>query len=278
MAYKFQPGKMYRMPTHFGPSSGPRQGKDGRRFNNRHSPKTTTVAVSFLTNREQLEALLPERFELNGAPVATVYASYMKEIEWLAGRGYNILGVTIPAAFNGELDNVKGSFLTVLWENLADPIITGREELGYAKIYCELPEPSVLSGEWHCVASWLSFKFLDLQANNLMQQSPREIAAYENSQSEDGALHYKYIPRTGEWGSSDVAYTTLTPAAAPNREIEERWVGDGSVRFHPAAWEDMPTQFNIVNTLCELEIKEYRGASVTKTVGGKDLSDQRILR
>jgi hypothetical protein len=40
----------------------------------------------------------------------------------------------------------------------------------------------------------------------------------------------------------------------------------------------MPTQYNIVNTFCDLEIKEYRGASVTKTVGGKDLSDQRSLR
>ena len=32
MAYKFQPGKMYRMPTHFGPLMGPRQGPDGRKF------------------------------------------------------------------------------------------------------------------------------------------------------------------------------------------------------------------------------------------------------
>ena len=40
----------------------------------------------------------------------------------------------------------------------------------------------------------------------------------------------------------------------------------------------MPTQYNIVNTLYDLEIREYRGASVTKTAGHKDLSDQRILR
>jgi hypothetical protein len=40
----------------------------------------------------------------------------------------------------------------------------------------------------------------------------------------------------------------------------------------------MPTQYNIVNAFCALPIKEYRGASVTKAVGGKDLSDQRILR
>jgi hypothetical protein len=33
-----------------------------------------------------------------------------------------------------------------------------------------------------------------------------------------------------------------------------------------------------VNAFHDLQIIEYRGASVVKTVGGKDLSDQRILR
>jgi len=78
----------------------------------------------------------------------------MKEIEWLAGRGYNILGVTFPAVFKGKEDTARGPFLTVLWENLADPIITGREELGFSKIYCELPEPRISRGEAHAVAGW----------------------------------------------------------------------------------------------------------------------------
>ena len=100
--YPFQPGKMYRMPTHFGPRTGPRQGEDGRKFENKDTPKTTTIAVSFLTNAEQLEELLPEGFELAGEPVVTVAASYMTEIEWLAGRGYNTLGVSFPAPFQGR--------------------------------------------------------------------------------------------------------------------------------------------------------------------------------
>ena len=278
MPYKFQAGKMYRMPTHFGPRTGPRQGENGRKFENRDTPKTTTISVSFLSNREQLEALLPECFEMGGEPIVTVHASYMTEIEWLAGRGYNVLGVSFPAAFNGEQDHVSGSFLTVLWENLTDPIITGREELGFAKIYCELPEPTVLRGDRHCIASWLGFKFLDLKANNLRQQSSEEIAAFQRSQSGDGTLHYKYMPRTGEWGTADAAYAALTPAATPNRMVRERWVGEGSAQFHKATWEDMPTQYNIVNAFNALEIKEYRGASLTKTAGAKDLSDQRILR
>ncbi len=281
MPYRFHNGKMYRMPTHFGPSLGPRQGRDGQRFACKDTPKTTTLSVSFLTNREQLEELLPEGFTLGGEPIVTVAASYMTEIEWLAGRGYNILGVSFPAIFNGKEDYAVGNLLTVLWENLADPIITGREELGYSKIYCELPEPTVYGGETHCIASWLGFKFLDLKLRNMTQVDPEELPSPASGQTDGkltGTLHYKYIPRTEDWGDADAAYAVLTPAETPNRVVKEMWRGEGTVEFHKARWEDMPTQYTIVNAFAELEIKEYRGASITKTVGSKDLSDQRILR
>lgn len=276
MPYRFKTDRMYRMPTHFGPRTGPRQGPDGRTFANRDSPKSTSIAVTFLTDAEQLEALLPERFELAGEPLVSVAVTYMTEIEWLGGRGYNTLGVTFPATFSGERDRVSGTFLSVLWENLADPIITGREELGFSKIYCELPEPTVLRGRHHATASWLGFTFLDLEVHGLRQQSPEEIAAVANSGQ--GLLHYKYLPRTGAWGTADVEYACLTPAGNSNAVTKERHLGEGTVTFHPARWEDMPTQYNIVNALSDLEIKEYRGASVTRSVGGRDLSDQRILQ
>lgn len=276
MSYVFEAGKLYRMPTHFGPSTGPRQGPNGRTFPCEETPKSLSLAVSFLTRAEQLEALLPPRFTLAGEPVVTVSATYMKEIEWLAGRGYNVLGVTFPARFDGDVDHVTGTFLTVLWENLTDPIITGREELGFAKIYAELPEPSVLDGAYHARASWLGFTFLDMHVEGLQRQSDEEIATAANNPSA-GTLHYKYVPRTGAWGTADVEYACLTPAENSNAVIQERWVGDGTVTFHRARWEDMPTQFDIVNTFHGLEVVEYRGASMTRSIGGKDLSDQRIL-
>lgn len=278
MPYQFQPNRMYRMPTHFGPRTGPRQGSDGRAFDCIDNPKSTSVSVSFLTDAGHLEALLPPGFALAGEPIVTVAATYMKEIEWLAGRGYNTLGVSFPATFHGEREHVTGNFLTVLWENLADPIITGREELGFSKIYCELPEPAVYHGAYHLIAGWLGFKFLDLHVDGLVEQSTEEIAQLAQAPANDGTLHYKYMPRTGEWGTADVAYPVLTPAATPNRVIKQRWVGVGTVEFHHARWEDLPTQYNIVNTFAALPIHEYRGAAVTKTVGGKDLSDQRILQ
>ena len=278
MSYKFQAGKMYRMPTHFGPSLGPRQGEGGRKYDNLESPKITAFSVSFLSNREQLEELLPEGFEVGAEPVVTVEIQYVTEIEWLAGHGYNTLGVSFPAVFTGKKDHVTGNFLTVLWENLTDAIIRGREELGFSKIYCEIPEPRIYRGQTHCLASWMGFKFMDLKIDNLKQVPAEKVSSVVNKQNSDGTLHYKYIPKTGEWGKADVAYAVLTPYDIPNRVVKEMWQGEGTVRFYEAAWDDLPTQCNIVNTFHNLEIKEYRGAAMVKTTGAKDISDQRILQ
>ena len=269
---------MYRMPTHFGPSLGPRQGEGGRKYDNLESPKITAFSVSFLSNREQLEELLPEGFEVGAEPVVTVEIQYVTEIEWLAGHGYNTLGVSFPAVFTGKKDHVTGNFLTVLWENLTDAIIRGREELGFSKIYCEIPEPRIYRGQTHCLASWMGFKFMDLKIDNLKQVPAEKVSSVVNKQNSDGTLHYKYIPKTGEWGKADVAYAVLTPYDIPNRVVKEMWQGEGTVRFYEAAWDDLPTQCNIVNTFHNLEIKEYRGAAMVKTTGAKDISDQRILQ
>ena len=113
---------------------------------------------------------------------------------------------------------------------------------------------------------------------DLRLQSAEKIAALGAQSSDDGLLFYKYIPKTGDWGTADAAYPCLSPADSPNRVVKKCWSGEGTVEFHKARWEDMPTQYNIVNTLYDLEIREYRGASVTKKVGAKDYRDQRILR
>ncbi len=281
MPYKLQPGRMYMMPTHFGPGLGPRQGPDGRRFDGRNSPRATSYSVSFLTRAEQLESLLPTGFRLGGEPVVTVTVSYLTEIEWLAGRGYNTLGVSFPAEYEGEEDRARGHFLAVLWENLADPILTGREQLGFSKIYCAIPPPVVLNGETRCTADWLGFAFMDMCLSD-MEPAPVEegeaAASVEDNTELTGTLHYKYVPRTGEWGTADAEYAVMTPSAALNRRVTAQWHGRGNVRFHRAEWQDLPTQYHIVNAFEGLEQIAFRGASIVETIGGKDLSDQRILR
>jgi hypothetical protein len=120
---------------------------------------------------------------------------------------------------------------------------------------------------------------MDMKIQNLDRLSDEELGECKNQKRKgDGILHFKYMPRTGDWGHPIVAYATFTPAHGSNRVITELWRGEGTVQFHQATWQDLPTMFSIVNVFHNLEILEYREAQLIKSVGGKDLRDVCILR
>lgn len=258
----------YRMPVGFGPSAGPRRGPDGEPFSASESVKALTCELRFATDADALAALLPADFELRGDPIVSVTIGYLSEIAWLAGRGYNILGVYIPATHRGEV-RTDGMFNVVLWENLTDPILTGRDELGIPKIYAEI-EPLTVSAVHSYVAraSWLGCEFARFEVKLGERHAPSGAAPAGLP-----ILGYKYVPATGSPGESDCAYAICVPAEDPSRRVVESWDVTGSVRFREVTWHDMPTQHHIVSRLAALPVVESLGGTMTSSVGGKDLSD-----
>lgn len=281
MSYLIRPGKFYRMPTHFGPSLGPRQGLNGRRYNCIGLPNTIAFQATFSAiNKIELDNLLPDGFALRDPCTITFDFNFNTNIEWLAGRGYNTFGVSIPVIYKGTKDIAHGNLLLVLWENMADPIITGREDLGYSKIYCEIPEPQYLGGDVTCRASWDGFEFASLRLIGLTEVKEEDRPGkLDSTAPSEGTLHYKYIPKTGCPGEADVEYTALTPANWPNIKIESIKQADtASLKFYPGTWEQLPTLVHIVTILSELTLGDCIDATMTTSCGAKDLSDQRILR
>ncbi len=273
MSFKFQPGMFYRMPVHFGPTPGPRQGPDGQAFDWNRQPQRTLVVASYLSTADALQRLMPEGFSVEGEPVVTVEIQYWTQLAWLAGRGYNTLGVKFPARYRGRTGEWSGHFLAVIWENMPDAIISGREELGYNKIFADIPPPRVIDGAHHFAANWFGHKFLDLRLDGLAPAPVTDAPKVPG----DGIMHYKYIPRTGCPGEVDAAYATLTPATGSKVRLTSCQAARASVRFHASSWEELPTTFHIVNALADLPVIEMRGGYLVESVGGKDLSDQRII-
>ena len=275
MSYTFEVDQLYRMPTHFGPSLGPRQGLNGRRYSCVDGPKDLSINARFKAEPTEVQKLLPPNFTLREPHVVDISFGYSKEIEWLAGRGYNTFGVSCPVTYKGQRDVVNGELLLVLWENMADPIITGREELGFSKVYCELPEPQFIDDKVICRASWDGCQFASLQLSGLKEVPPQDLP--EGPPSE-GTLHYKYIPKTSAPGEADAAYAVLTPAEYPNGKLDQVMLAESAtINFRESSWEELPTLVHIVNTLSELTLGDCLGATLMKTRGGKDFSDQRIL-
>ncbi len=272
MTFDPRRGSYYRMPIFFGPTPGPRQWPPGKDFDFATTPKRRVVAVRFLTDQALLESWLPSCFQIWGEPVVTVEVTYMTELGWLAGRGYNMCDVKVPVIYRGAKGPVHGTLLMVRFEDLADPIISGREELGHNKLYCEIPTLNILEGHYSTQMSWLHFPFLKVALWDLKE----ETAGPQGDSLNKGLLSYKYMPRTGEWGVADVEYVTLTPPAWHGRTVR-RSVGQGSVEFVRARWEDLPTLHHLVNAFASLPMKEMRGAVLYDMEGGASGSETHKL-
>lgn len=263
-------GSRYRMPVVFGPCNGPRSDNHGQPFDWSNSSRES-VAVSFLSEARALERLLPPRFALEGEPIVTVEWTELRNLPWLAGRGYRMLGVKFNCRYDGNREQVRGSFLSVLWENRPEPIMTGREELGFAKVYCELPDPVTgPAGQVH-VAAWEGHEFLRIRTADFGApvDPPASPAA--------GMLHYRYLPQVESRAGPPIAQAVLTPPGGFEKHDVVHRVGQGQVEFVRSTWQQLPMLHHIVNTLADLPMLAWRGAVNTSFRGAKDLSDQRII-
>jgi hypothetical protein len=258
---------MFRMPASFGPSPGPRQDPTGKPWGARSSgaKQQTALRITVETDAGALTEIMPPSFELVGIPRLILTASYLEDIGWLAGRGYNICSVDVPAAAKG----VEGVATLVAWESLTDPIITGREELGIAKLYAEIP-PLEDNGESAVSrASWLGFEFLQMQLTDLRsRQAPGVLMTTPT-------LNHKYITKTGAWDQSDADYVTVTPSRP--MEIVDHRTGTADFEFRGSRWEDLPTLHHIVSRLRSLQVIGVPRGSISVTRLDFDGRDQHIL-
>jgi len=86
MSYEMERGKVYRMPAGFGPAPGARNLPGHLRVDHAKYPLVTRCSYHFRTDARLLEKQLPNGLKLAGEPIATIYFSTMKQIQWLGQR------------------------------------------------------------------------------------------------------------------------------------------------------------------------------------------------
>lgn len=248
------PQGSYMMPPHFGQ----------RPF----SPKSsgwyrdvTSMSVSFITDAERLGRYLPDPFRPAQLPVVTITYARNRDVDWLAGHGYNLVAVNAAASFEGEHDQLAGSFCLVMWENLADPILTGRELQGIPKLYADIEEHRIENGRWSTRVSHFGHGFLDLAVDGLRPPTEEEIAADAAArEGRDHPMAWRFLPAVGGFGPCVSEFTTYPS----ENVIEEAWVGTGEFSWQALNWEQNPTQFHIINALGGLPVLESLPAIVTR--------------
>lgn len=281
-----KPGLYWRMPVSFGPFPGPRQTFEGRPRSSAQS--TFTIAsIKFKTSRTILENLFPSSSFRFKSPGTVAYASFsqttLDKMEWLGGSGYRYFGLYIHGVEYVQNDGqvLEGTFLPILFEDLTDPIISGREELGIPKLYCSIDLWRRNSSYW-IQAGWQGASFGKFALDGLREVSLGDDKGTIGGEDDHGIFSYKYVPAVGQRGKADVEYAIFVPHAEEAKAVESKvqkvYKADrASVSLDPLHWEALPTLYHIISRLAEIPVYEVVEAKVVEGVGVPNFSSARRI-
>ncbi|KAI1087649.1 hypothetical protein F5B19DRAFT_60960 [Rostrohypoxylon terebratum] len=278
------PALHHRMPIVFGPFPGPRQSFDGNRRDGSASTNREAF-LTFTTPKSKLISLLPPGFSFQDTPATSVCAyvtvapKRLDNLEWLGYRGYNLFSFFIHGVQYTSPNGVvrKGTYLPVLWEDMADPIISGREELGFPKLFADISIHET-QGQYQMSASWMGSRFVDFKLEGLHEvESYAAPLAPKEAGVDEGTLLWRHMPTPGQPGIKEVDYPVFV-SHAEERKIQpvttiRRYVGtSGELKWHPLDWQSLPTLHHIIKQLADIHITEIVQCGLTEKVGNSDLS------
>lgn len=237
--FRFDDTKCYRMPVHFG---GYDYVAEGTRYHD-----TVTLTFSYDTEKTLLENYIPEAFELV-RPEVNVAFTQCRKIDWLAGSSYNLVQVSAPVRFNGIRDQVEAQYVLVIWENKTTPILTGREETGFPKIFADIEDLHIFSDNYFTNVSYEGNTFLRLHFCDGVSLSDQELFRMKIVPMD--AIGWRYIPKVGGPGA-DMSQPILFPQEC---EVARAWTGKGSVQWTELSWMQNPAQACIIKALAALPI------------------------
>ncbi|EXJ86104.1 salicylate hydroxylase [Capronia coronata CBS 617.96] len=284
----------WRQPIAFGPMPGPRQTFTGAPQDGRASV-TTTAAIKFKTSRTLLENLFPPGEKRKGlkfqSPGTVAYASIatttLDKMDWLGGGGYNFWGLFIHGIQYTRKDGsvFKGSYLPILFENLTDPIVSGREELGMPKLFSDIDVHRRGDDAYYITNSWKGAVWANCRLTGLKEVDLSKTGGSGGSvsgEADDGQLVYRYMPTVGREGKGHAAeeYFAIVPTAEeqPVPKVRRSFeASEASLKIDGLDWIALPTLHHIVSRLAELPVYEVVGAKVTESVGVPDLASCRRI-
>lgn len=277
----------WRMPIAFGPFPGPRQDAYGRTLKEGPGRTFRTTSIKFKTSRTFLETLFPTAsFKFKNADticLASFSLTELNKMQWLGGEGYLNLGLFIHGVEYQKKDGttINGTYMPILFESLCDPIVSGREELGMPKLFCDLTMYRRANSA-RVTASWRGAQFAEFVLPELEDDDPSTEHGTIGGEADYGILVYRYIPAVGAPGKADAEYAVVVPHEEESK-VQSAKVSTvarsktASVKIDAMDWDALPTLHHITSVLAQIPIYEVVSAKVVEGTGVPDVSSaQRI--
>lgn len=279
---KIEKGKKYIMPVFFGPNDF-WYDDDGELY---QPADAESVGVTFETDPDQIDALLPEQFT-SIAPVVSVQATELNYLGWCGGGSYKMLKITTPVHFEGREDSVDGDLLLALFEDDPNQTLCGREMAGYAKPGARLPRHTRFEGIFtsYALDFETSFPFMKLRIDTNRKPMDKE-RLLEIQERSEGFLSYAYYPKVDQLEEARDQFVTLMPKAwekpkGYKYELMERQdtYCDGYVKFYmPEGKMDMPQWYPVGKGLAQLEMRGVLAANHSLWSEPCDYARTKILK
>ena len=270
----FDDTKAYFMPVGCGPVRPQLDPHTGIRVRAGIFGDVWTLSTSYRSTKDVIAARLPPGFEPDDQPIVTVYYMQCRQVNVLAGGGYNLIGLNLAASFRGKEDFEKGNYSLVLWENHCYPIIRGRELLGAPKLFADIIDAEFDRGSWHVEATDNRNMLIAMTINQGKKIGDAELSAMEDRDNQTSWLGWRYIPNINGIGAA-----LSEPTLIGKEDIyKEGWIGDGTVTYGDVTWEASPMSGDIVQDIKGLTVEEYIGSTVTHGSSKNSRELHRVLR
>lgn len=278
-----------RAPIELGPSPGPRRPLGLRpdaatlqSIRRKIPERAMTYSIRFKTSGTYLREILPAGFAFT-SPATSVSASIMCTIlegmSWLGGGGYTHLGLYIHGTNYTKRDGSKifGTYMPILFENMADPIITGRDELGMPKLFANIDIKPWADGA-EIALSWQGTKFGSFSVSGLREQEQPSVNGIGSAgpppkgpdptppRPESGNFHYRYVPAVGRPGKADAEYPVFVPKTAAAESCptpKALSTTNATISFEAGDWQKLPTLHHATQWLADLPIHRVQEAKLT---------------
>ncbi len=246
MQVRLDAERRYDMPASFGPSAVPdRTVVDGAR----------ALVLTTHTRREAVEPLVPAHFSVPDRPTLTVAHMHYPDVDYLGGRSYNEIVVSVGAQFGAAGGRIDAALAVLLWVDQAGALIAGREYMGFPKLAARISD---LDEAMRFTCAEYDEAIVEGAARTLSPMGDEQLERLNARAGEVRTFGWKYIAAAG--GGSDVDQPLIN---VMRWRYDQAWTGEGEFRFIPAAFADAPMSANAVNALAALPhegpVRAFRG-------------------
>ena len=246
MPVQLEAGKRYDMPASFGPSVVPEKTEVVR---------AEALVLTTATRRSAVEKLVPDHFQVPDDPALTIAHMAYHDIDYLGGRSYNEIVVSIGASFAGKTERIEASLALALWVDQPGALIAGREFMGLPKI---LGRVSDLDQTMRFTCAEYEVSFIEGGARDLSPLPADRLAKVNARAGEVRTFGWKYIAAAG--GGSDIDQPLIN---VMRWRYDEAWSGQGDFRFIAPSFVQAPMSAAVIQGLATLPqdgpVKAFRG-------------------